>query len=290
MGPRDISSVCIAPAFRQVVRLGASSPVLFTCLCLHAPQLVAASPSPVFVLVKFQFSIGRTTEHAAASWHHRAESLLLHGYSALRTTLSPTVTSWCELSALPCRYWPPHGSLFGTATPSSVSCPQVTHSAISPQVQTGPTRIVTSDVMSATLAEAATQLSFAEFLERCILLRASPPPLQPNPTLLLDAATQTVPHIAVSQDVSTQLELAEFLIARVYSRDPLDRQGPPSTHCNAGSASPSQPADIATLCSPSSTCCASDRHAATAVPRVSPQPPPGLEKYAHLCASHGIPV
>ena len=47
----------------------------------------------------------------------------------------------------------------GAAPSSSVSCPQVTHSAISPQVQAGPTRIVTSDVMSATLAAAATQLS-----------------------------------------------------------------------------------------------------------------------------------
>ena len=36
----------------------------------------------------------------------------------------------------------PHGA----ATPSSVSCPQVTHSAVSPQVQTGPTRTVTSDL------------------------------------------------------------------------------------------------------------------------------------------------
>ena len=68
------------------------------------------------------------------------------------------------------------------ATPSSVSCPQVTHSAISPQVQTGPTRTATSDLMSATLAEAATQLSFAEYLERCILLRASPPLPLPVPT------------------------------------------------------------------------------------------------------------
>ena len=40
----DIPSVCIALAFRQVVRLGASWPVLCTCLCLHTPQLVAAPP------------------------------------------------------------------------------------------------------------------------------------------------------------------------------------------------------------------------------------------------------
>ena len=33
----------ITPAFRQVVRLGASWPLLFTCVCLHTSQLVAAS-------------------------------------------------------------------------------------------------------------------------------------------------------------------------------------------------------------------------------------------------------
>ena len=31
-------------------------------------------------------------------------------------------------------------------------------------------------------------------------------------------------------------------------------------------------------------------HEDTTAPRVSPQPPPGLEKYARQCASHGIPV
>ena len=57
----------------------------------------------------------------------------------------------------------------GTASSSFVFCPQITHSAISPQVLAGPTRNVTGDVMSATLAEDATQLSFADFLERCNL-------------------------------------------------------------------------------------------------------------------------
>ena len=54
-------------------------------------------------------------------------------------------------------------------------------SAISPQIQTGPTHTATSDLMSATLAEAATQLSFAAFLERCISVSASPPPPLPIP-------------------------------------------------------------------------------------------------------------
>ena len=61
----------------------------------------------------------------------------------------------------------------GAAPSSSVSCPQVTLSAAHPQVQTGPNRTITSDLLSATLAEAATQLSFAAFLERCISVDAS---------------------------------------------------------------------------------------------------------------------
>ena len=117
----------------------------------------------------------------------------------------------------------------GTAPSSSVSCPQVTHSAISPQVLAGPARNVTGDVMSATLAEDATQLSFVEFLERCNLLRVSPPHPQPNPTLLLDAATQTFPRTAPA-DVSTQLPLAEFSLGCIYSEDPLDGLVPPSAH------------------------------------------------------------
>ena len=49
--PGDIPSVCIAPAFRQVVRFGTSRPFfLFTCLCLFAPQLRAASAFSVFAL------------------------------------------------------------------------------------------------------------------------------------------------------------------------------------------------------------------------------------------------
>ena len=54
-------------------------------------------------------------EHAAASRHHRVESLSLHRYSALRTTLFPAATSWCELPAL-CAdiglffFWPLHGN------------------------------------------------------------------------------------------------------------------------------------------------------------------------------------
>ena len=109
------------------------------------------------------------------------ESLLLHGQDALRATLSPAATIWCELPAL--------YADIGLHTGAT----RCSDSAISPQVQTGPTRTVTSDLLSATLAEAATQLSFAEFLERCISESAPPSPPPPIPTPPLDAATQTIP-------------------------------------------------------------------------------------------------
>ena len=226
----------------------------------------------------------------------------------------------------------------GAVPSSSVSCPQVTLSATHPQVQIGPTRTITSDLPSATLAEAASQLSFAAFLERCIFVTASPPPQLPVPTPPLDAATQTFPHTAASRDVSThlslreflappsmhdalcptcarpvplllldaavqtsflsvathdastQLPLTEFFIGCILSNDPSDRQTLPSAHCNAGSASPPQPADIATLCSASSASHASDGHEHTTAPHALLQPPPGLEKYARQYASHGVPV
>ena len=76
-------------------------------------------------------------------------------HSALRTTLSPSVTIWCELPA-PCADIGLHtGATRCSDSKLSVSCPQFTHSAISSQVQT---HTVTSDLLSATLAEAATQL------------------------------------------------------------------------------------------------------------------------------------
>ena len=49
--------------------------------------------------------------------------------------------------------------------------------------------------------------------------------------------------------------------------------------------SPPQLPDIATLYSPSSASHAGDGHGHTTVPRVFPQPPPGLERYAHLCTT-----
>ena len=100
----------------------------------------------------------------------------------------------------------------GPASSSSMSYRQVTHSAISPQVQMDPTRTFTSDLLSATLAEAATQLFFAAFLERCIFVHASPPPQLPVPTPSLDAATQTFSHTAASGDVSTHATLVHGVL------------------------------------------------------------------------------
>ena len=79
----------------------------------------------------------------------------------------------------------------------------VSRSAISSQVPACPTRTVTGDVMP--LAEAITQPSFLEFLQRSGIPIAPPQPSQPPvPISLLDAAVQTTPPCDVSQDVSTQ--------------------------------------------------------------------------------------
>ena len=54
----------------------------------------------------------------------------------------------------------------GTASSGSMSSPQLPHSLISSQLLAGPTRNVTGEVMPTSLAEAVTQLSFLEFLQR----------------------------------------------------------------------------------------------------------------------------
>ena len=153
------------------------------------------------------------------------ESLLLHGYSALSTTLSPTVTSWCEL-LVPCADIGLHTGVQWHSVPKLCVQPTVYTQCHQSTSSGGPY----SDChkrCNVTLAEAATQLSFAEFMERCNLLRAAPPHLQPNPTQLLDAATQTFPHSAASADASTQLPLAVFSLGCIYPEDPLDCSVPP---------------------------------------------------------------
>ena len=90
-----------------------------------------------------------------------------------------------------------------TASSGLVSSPLLPRSAFSSQVPAGPTRNVTREVIP--LAEAVTQLSLLEFLQRCGLVISPPqPPQLPVPISLRDAAVQTTPPCDVSQDVSTQ--------------------------------------------------------------------------------------
>ena len=101
----------MAPAFRQVVRLGASWPILFTCLCLYTPQLLAASAFSVFALAIFPCSHGRTSVPAAASWHHSLSGITL----ASRAIRSQHYTLFnsnklVRPPRLLCRCRPPHES------------------------------------------------------------------------------------------------------------------------------------------------------------------------------------
>ena len=208
--------MCIAPAFRQVVRLGAPWPVLFTFLCMYTPQLLTASaflcPSLLSLrahmdeLQNMRLPFGSQggitlTTRAIRSQHY----ILSNSYKLVR---APRPL---------CRCRPPHECHM--VQRPQVLCPAHRLHTV-PSVhrfRRAPTRTVTSDLMSATLAEAATQLSFVAFLECCISVSAPPPPQLPIATPLLDAATQTIPHIAVSQDVSTQLSLEKFSLKCVHS-------------------------------------------------------------------------
>ena len=80
-------------------------------------------------------------------------------------------------------------------------CYHAVHS--SSQVISDPTRNGTGGVMP--LAEAITQLSFLEFLQRCGVSTALPQPSRPLVSISLqDATVQTTPPCDVSQEVSTQ--------------------------------------------------------------------------------------
>ena len=150
--PGDIPSVCIVPAFCQVVRLGASWPPLFTCLCLYTPQLLAASAFLCSFLLSLRVHMDELQNMrlplGTTEWNHSyytCNSLsALHSLQQLQAGAASTSSVQISASTR---------ESHGAATSSSVSCPQVTHSAISPQVQTGPTRTITSDLMSATLVD-----------------------------------------------------------------------------------------------------------------------------------------
>ena len=97
----------------------------------------------------------------------------------------------------------PNNNSNGAVSSGFVSSSLLPCSTISSQLTAGPTRNGTGDVMP--LAEAITQLSFLEFLQRCGVSIAPPQPSQPPvPISLLDAAVQTTPPCDVSQEVSTQ--------------------------------------------------------------------------------------
>ena len=112
----------------------------------------------------------------------------------------------------------------GAASLGFVSSPLLPCSTISPQVPVCPTRNVTGDVMP--LAEAITQLSFLEFLQRCGVPIAPPQPSQlPVPISLLDAGVQTTPPCDAFQDVSTQTsdQQVSQIIFRCGSADVFPR-------------------------------------------------------------------
>ena len=93
----------------------------------------------------------------------------------------------------------------GTTSSGSAFGPQLPHGPISSPVLAGPTRNVTGEAMPTSLAEAVTQLSFLEFLQRCNLLIAPPQTHQlPVTVSFLDAAVQTTSPYDASQDASTQ--------------------------------------------------------------------------------------
>ena len=93
----------------------------------------------------------------------------------------------------------------GTTSSGSAFGQQLPHGPISSPVLAGPTRNVTGEAMPTSLAEAVTQLSFLDFLQRCNLLIAPlQPPQLPVSISHLDAAVQTTSPCDASQDASMQ--------------------------------------------------------------------------------------
>ena len=96
----------------------------------------------------------------------------------------------------------------GPASSGVISSSLLSCSAFSSQVTVDPTRYVTGDDMP--LAEAITQLSFLEFLQRCGVSIAPPQPSQPPVSISLQGATvQTTPPCDVSHQVSTQTSVQQ---------------------------------------------------------------------------------
>ena len=184
----------------------------------------------------------------------------------------------------------------GPASSGAISSSLLSRSAISSQVTADPTRNGTGDVMP--LAEAITQLSFLEFLQRFGVSIAPPQPSQPQvPISLQDAAVQTTSpstlpqHVstqigsrsassfsvdmsgqtpvrsAVLHDAATQLPLTDFFIGCIYSNSPLDRQN------SVRQSTPPMQGSHALLQPPPGL--------------EQPAPPPELAAYSHLLTTHG---
>ena len=206
------------------------------------------------------------------------ESLLLHGGPALGTTLSPTVTSWCDLHVVCAATGLQTG--FSTALRPQAPCPAHSYHIVpsAHKFRRAPLAMSQAMCQLRSLTPPRSSHSLSSFSAAT------------SPTLLLDAATQTFPHSAASADATTQLPLTEFFLGCICSKDPMHRSVPPPTHGNASNASLPQVIDIASIYSPSSTSRTSGRSAPRARHRSTPPLPPGLEDQAPLSSSHGIPV
>ena len=208
----DIPSVCILSAFCQVVRFvhPGSSGSHVTASTHHSLPLHVALE---FVFATFSFQMeGQQNVRpppGTTEWNHSyytGNSLSApHSVQQLQNGMIST-------SVQPLAY---AQETNGTASSGFVSSPQLPRSAISSQVPASPTRNVTGEVMPTSLAEAVTQLSFLEFLQRCNLLIQLPVHFTSD----LHAATsapgcihlRTLLHSVLADDFHTVLPLRMYL-------------------------------------------------------------------------------
>ena len=161
---------------------------MFTPVCQHTLQLIPASLFGACVCSSLSLD-GRASECEVVYWPFTGNSLsAIHSSQqfhddTVSTSVHPLVST----------------QQFNDTTPScSALGPQLLHGHIG-------TRNVTGEAMPTSLAEALTQLSFLEFVQRCNLLIAPSQPTQlPVPISLLDVAVQTASPCEISQDASTQ--------------------------------------------------------------------------------------
>ena len=152
---------------------------MFTPLCQHTLQLRSASLFGACVCPSLSFDGRASALQSSQQFDDDTVSTSVHPLVSTQETNGTT----------------PSGSALG---------PQLPHGHISLPVLAGPTCNVTGEAMPTSLAEAVTQLSFLEFLQRCNLLIAPQPPQLSVPISPLDAAVQTTSTCDASQDASTQ--------------------------------------------------------------------------------------